>query len=132
MIDLEACAIAGEMLRAAGFERRHTSMKSEATYYGLPDRDEVIRVAAHRSRRHERTEAPCVATITFNAKNFQNEVTGIVLISRAFVIRTVAAAIGNYMLRCAGVIRSPARYREYWPGGRNEIAAVESMECAPP
>lgn len=38
----------GELLRRAGFERRYTSMKSEACYYGWPGHDEVIRVAAHR------------------------------------------------------------------------------------
>ena len=42
------CAAAAEMLKKAGFELRHTSRRSEACYYALPGRDDLIRVAAHK------------------------------------------------------------------------------------
>ena len=46
---LTACMVAGELVRAAGFEHRYTSMKSEATYYSLPGYHGLLRIAGHRS-----------------------------------------------------------------------------------
>jgi hypothetical protein len=111
MIDLEACRVAGEILKAAGFELRYTSMKSEACYYGWPGRPDVLRVAAHRHGHEDRWQMPVAATLTFNAANFRERKSGIPHLSRTHLMERLATAVGKYMLRTAGVEQMPSRYR---------------------
>lgn len=106
MIELEACNIAAEMLRTAGFGLRYPSMKSEAAYYGWPGHLGVIRVAAHRARRAELNGVPILSSVTFNHRNFKTDAAGVVLIPRDYVIRVVGAAIGQYFLTATGAIRA--------------------------
>lgn len=127
MIDLEACALAGELLRAAGFEHRHTSLKSEAAYYGWPERHQVIRVACHRAHRSELNGIPIIATITFNVRNFKLDRAGVSQIGREYLVNVVANAIGRYMLVSSGALQARARYRQYWTGGRTELTALETV-----
>lgn len=129
MLELEACAVAGDLLRTAGFEHRHTSLKSEAAYYGWPGRHPVLRVACHKAHRHELNGEPVIATITFNVRNFKVDAAGLTVISRGYVIRDVARAIGQYMLASSGAIRSRARYREHWPGGTEDLECLNALEC---
>jgi hypothetical protein len=58
-----------ERLKNAGFVHHYTSMKSEACYYRLPDRNCLIRIAMHSSRPPKRMHSgslPTVARITFS------------------------------------------------------------------
>jgi hypothetical protein len=127
MIDLEACALAGELLKGAGFERRYTSMKSEACYYALPGRSDVIRVAAHRVSRSERWQAPIAVTLTFNRANFEQKKTGLFEISKAKMLERLAIAIGHYMLRTAGLEQFPSKYRADLSRGSIEHPSVAGL-----
>lgn len=124
MIEFEACTLAGEMLRCAGFEHRYTSMKSEATYYGWPGRSAVIRVACHRASRSELNGVPILATITFNARNFKTDAAGVVLVPRSYAIRLIEQAVGKYMLTTSGVVKARRKFRDHWAGGDAELAAI--------
>lgn len=65
-------AYAIERLNKAGFVLKYTSMKSEACYYEHPSRKgRLIRIAAHRYKRHESVHFPydlgiVAAAITFS------------------------------------------------------------------
>lgn len=123
MLDLEACALAGEMLRGVGFEHRYTSFVSEAAYYGWPGKFQVIRVACHKAHRTELNGVPVIATITFNEKNFLHG-----KIPKQKVIKQISEAIGKYLLVSSGVVRARTKFRQYWPGGENQIAELVQLE----
>lgn len=129
MIELEACAVAGEMVKSAGFEHRKTSIQSEATYYGWPGRNPVLRIACHKAGSRELDGVPIIATVTFNPRNFKADTSGLPVISRAYVIRAVASAIGNYMLASSDTVRARSRYRKYWSGGEADIVPLDILEC---
>jgi hypothetical protein len=134
MIAVKACAIAGEMVRAIGFERRYTSLKSEATYYGWPGKEPVIRIGAHKASRATRGQAPVIATITFSDRNIRADKAGVRQIPRDKIIRTVAIGIGIYFLRTAEVIAAPAKFRDRWEGFRRELNGLDDVtdrEIAP-
>lgn len=123
---LNACALAGELLKGAGFEHRWTSMQSEAVYYGWPGRDQLLRVAAHRHRREERrgNGGRTVAKVTFSPEHFRERRSGLCVLSRPRLLRPVEAAIGRYFLVSAGMIRADERYREIWLDGGAELPAL--------
>jgi hypothetical protein len=63
---LEACAEASVFLKRAGFVLVNASMTTEATYYRLPGREGVIRIAAHGSGSKSMPGLPRVlAKLTF-------------------------------------------------------------------
>lgn len=90
---LDLCARAGTLLRSAGFEFRHASMKSEATYYGWPGERWLIRVAAHRQQR----EGDVIAAINFTGTHLAAD--GTMDISDEAFLAKVAHTIGFYFLR---------------------------------
>lgn len=128
MIALKACALASEMLRAVGFERNYTSMKSEATYYQWPGCVELLRVAEHKYRGREAGKLPCIATITFSEKNYKADQAGVRHVPRDDIVRKVAIGIGLYFLRQKGVVTAAARFRENWPGFRSELNGLDTCE----
>lgn len=127
MLDFEACAIAGEMLRNAGFEHRKTSMRSEAVYYGWPGRHQVIRVARHKAGQSELNGVPVMASVVFNERNFKPDAAGVRSISRGYIIREVGAAIGQYMLASSGTVRARARYRNYHRGADTDLPVLDNL-----
>lgn len=62
---LELAARAAEMLKAAGFVHVCTSTRSEATYYRIPGRHGVLRIATHPSKGAPYGLPPIYATLTF-------------------------------------------------------------------
>ena len=130
MITLKACAIAGEMVRAVGFERRYTSLRSESTYYGWPGKEPVLRIATHKASRATRGQVPVIATITFNDRNYPADQAGVRQVPRDNIIRAVAIGIGVYFLRTAEVIAIPGKFRGRWEGFRREINGLDDIsEC---
>jgi hypothetical protein len=111
MIELDACRLAALMVCRAGFERRYTSMQSEAVYYSWPGRIYALRIAAHKTRRNEYFGVPVVAHVTFNFRNFKLDRTGVSQISKTYVVNAVASAIGRYHLITTGCIRANGKYR---------------------
>jgi hypothetical protein len=102
MTELEACTYAADLLKRVGFEHRYTSMQSEACYYGLPGRREVVRIAGHRYGGAEYGLAPVVTCLTITASKEWSEVQ---------ICNLTASAIGSYLLRCAGVMPLSAKER---------------------
>lgn len=92
----ELCAEAGEMLKKAGFQRVHVSMRSEAVYYQLPGRYGVIRVAAHRGNKPPIGLDAIIAKITFMGNSFND--LNMIHISEGGVLNRIAYAIGIYMI----------------------------------
>jgi hypothetical protein len=91
-IGLELCDNASSLLRAAGFQLFHTSLKSEACYYELPGRPGLMRVATHKSKRatHRLSGRPVCARITFSPNMRPRSADGF--------RRMVALAVGQFML----------------------------------
>jgi hypothetical protein len=83
----EACQHAAELLKAAGFEFRYASMKSEACYYGLPGVPDLIRIAAHKHDRGIAGMGKIIARITYSDRSAKP------IVSEAHVHNTVATAI---------------------------------------
>jgi len=97
---LELVCIANDALRAAGFVVANVSMKSEATYWRLPGRHGLIRVASHRSReRNLNSMQGVLARITFRGGRSNR---GQVWISDERLDSQIALAIGVYILRSSG------------------------------
>lgn len=97
---LELCARAAEMLKAVGFERVTTSMRSEACYYRLPSRHGVLRIAAHGSSSGMIGLDHIVSRLTFKGSSF--DAPGTMVLSEDKFQTMVAIALGQYMLRsCA-------------------------------
>lgn len=95
---LEVCAQAGALLLRAGFEVRHVSMKSEAVYYGLDQRPELLRVATHSSRAKTwGLPGTVVSKLTFNGTGISPP--GTMRLHPDKLENVVARAIGIYMLR---------------------------------
>ena len=90
---LAHCDAAAEHLRRAGFRLVHASMRSEACYYGLPGRDGLLRVAAHRfsGGERQRTADPVHACLTFQANGLPQ--------SEEKLETMVALAVGRFVLR---------------------------------
>jgi hypothetical protein len=109
MTDLEACAYAADLLKQAGFEHRYTSMKSEACYYGLPGREEVIRIAAHAHGHGDRALMPIIVRLTFAAPSAES-----LSVHKSWdqVDNRVANALGYYVLRCAKALPHDAKERK--------------------
>ena len=99
MTPLEACTLAAALLNTAGFVFHYASMRSEACYYRLPDRSELVRVAAHRHDRGVAGLGKIIAVITFPADGGHGKP---VTFSEVHVRNIVANAIGWYMLRAIG------------------------------
>lgn len=98
---LELCARAADMLRSAGFELRAISRASEASYFALPGRSGLLRVAAH-ERDSDRTaskNAPVIARLTLTGSH--KDAPGTMRVSDAKFREMVARTIGFYMLRSA-------------------------------
>ncbi len=102
MTELEACTYVADLLKAVGFEHRWSSMKSEACYYALPDRREVLRVAAHRYAGPEFGMAPVIVCVTFTQSMNWGE---------HKLHDMTARAIGMYHLRSAGLVALTAKER---------------------
>lgn len=86
------------LLKSAGFELRSASMRSEACYYGLPGRDELIRVAIHSKKKPHPGLIKVVTKITINGRHC--DPTGEITINPEKIHGIVAGAIGRYMLAC--------------------------------
>lgn len=94
---LELCAKAGEILKEVGFIKTTHSLKSVATYYHWPDRDDVLRVAEHSIKSRTNGLNRVAAKITFGNDQPLSR-PGTLRISDEKVIANVAAAIGRYFL----------------------------------
>lgn len=112
MTPLESCTHAAGLLKRAGFDLHYTSMKSEACYYRLPDRAELVRIAAHRHDRGTAGLGKIVARVTF-PDELGGTRSGSPDYSEAHVQNMTASAIGWYMLRTRGALpytgRQPRR-----------------------
>lgn len=102
MTELEACAYAAGLLKRVGFEHVYTSLKSEACYYAIPGRADVLRVAGHRYGGQEFGLASVVCCLTITSSKNWGEVQ---------IAEMTARAIGYYYLRCAGVVPLTAKER---------------------
>ncbi len=87
---LALCSYSVEILKKAGFVHFHTSMKSEACYYRLGDREGVLRVAGHRFGRTEgrMISAPVWSCLTWPQKPPKN---------REGVHSHIVSAVGRYI-----------------------------------
>lgn len=104
----EAIEYAAELLVAAGFVLRFTSMKSEARYYSLPGKDDTIRVAVHRSDKHVvGVPGRIMAKITVTPSD------GIHGICHENIETRTAQAIGFYIMRTSGVLKYKGKQRIY-------------------
>lgn len=97
---LELCDRAATMLKACGFEFRNVSRRSEACYYGLPGRKELIRIATHARMKKQNGEAThVVARLTFRGGCLTGE--NQMRLSEEKFTHMVEMAIGRYHLACA-------------------------------
>lgn len=101
MTEYEACDLAAAYLKQIGFEHRYTSRKSEACYYGMPGKESVLRVAAHRYGGQEWGMMPVIECLTFTARQY----------AEIQVAERTAAAVGHYFLRGAGIVPLTAKER---------------------
>lgn len=104
---LELCNRAAEIIKGIGFQLRHTSLKTEACYYALPERgNDVLRIAAHSNPgpRDYHNNLTVVAKLTFTG-NCHDRPGEIRLAGRKFE-DMLARAVGAYMLNT-----SPMRVR---------------------
>ena len=95
----DLCNRAADMLRGAGFVLHTASRKTEACYYHLPGRNELLRVATHTSNGRTMGLGKVVSKITFG--NDASERPGTLRISNEKVESLVAGAIGRYMIQSA-------------------------------
>ncbi len=85
------CDQAALMLKRAGFVLESVSMKSEACYYRLPDRNELLRIAAHKYGGPRQTKnTDVVSKLTISKEMAPND---------EKLERMVATAMGYYFLR---------------------------------
>ena len=99
---LEACAIAAQWVRSAGFECRYVSRRSEASYYAIPGDDRLIRIASHQGGPQSNSAVglitgKVVAKITLSPNGAQAPA-GALKISHDKIREIAARAIGTYML----------------------------------
>lgn len=98
---LDLCNRAAEMVKDAGFVLHTVSRTTEACYYKWPDREHLLRIAAHSKRSAPpgiRVEM-VVGKITFNGCCHDDP--GKMKISDSKVEQMVATAIGYYFMRSA-------------------------------
>jgi hypothetical protein len=132
--DLEAIEYAVGLLKVAGFEHRYTSMKSEACYYGLPGRDEVIRVAAHAHGHGDRATMPIICRLTFCYRSHYEAGAGLPLHkSWEKVEEMVARTVGYYVLRVMGALPKDAmtRKHEQWRAKRSAGRRAAELSYTP-
>lgn len=118
----DACERAGAMLLAAGFEFRYQSKITETKYYGLPGREQHLRVSCHKSKRGPIGMPETVAKITFNEGGC--ETPGCIAISDEAFEHMVAVAIGFYVMKS----NKPAV--SSWKGKRGTWEAREAAHGA--
>ena len=94
---LNACLVAESLVEQAGFVRVHASQRSEATYWRLPGRHGVVRVATHKKRSKRGPDGPTVACITFQGQG--TEADGSLRLAPHALEFVVAQSIGLYMIR---------------------------------
>lgn len=111
---LDACDLAAAMLRAAGYEVAHVSLRSEATYYRLPGRAGVIRVAAHRHEKPPIGLDPVLAKITFSPHKFSGP--DHIGIREEAMRGRVYTAIGQHFVKSA----SPPPSKYVGPNPKND------------
>lgn len=92
VIELEACNLAADMIKAAGFEFRYASFRSEACYYGWPERTTLLRIAAHSHDKGVNGLGKIVSRLTLNSQSIKFK-------SPDTMERIIALAIGHYFLR---------------------------------
>ena len=94
MTPLEACTIAADLVKRAGFELCWSSRSSEARYYIAPGRFGTLRIAMHakggKSLRGQ--DGPTIVSITFPEANSRG-------FTRTAVENHTANAIGLYLIR---------------------------------
>lgn len=96
---------ASSLLKLAGFELRNVSMRTEACYFALPCRTELLRVALHKRKRPFPGLTSVVAKLTLTGRGC--EPAGFIWMRQDKIETLVANAIGRYMLRC-GVLAQKA------------------------
>jgi hypothetical protein len=104
---LEACAVAAEYVRAAGFTLVWTSSCSESCYYNFPGRIGTLRIATHRKGGAEGRDGPTIVSVTFPEGSANQS--GVMRVKPAHVENHTANAIGLYLIRAKrnnyGVVR---------------------------
>lgn len=85
------------LLKSAGFELRFVSRKTEACYFAWPGRNEVLRVAAHKSGGDDYGLNKIVSKITFG-QDAPKSRPGTLRISEGAFLDLVRRRIGEYML----------------------------------
>jgi hypothetical protein len=113
---LELCALAGQMLREAGFVLHTASRKSTATYYRWPGRSDQLRVADHAKDKKPNGLERVVARVTFSGAHAANP--GYMRISDDKVEQMVAQAIGRYFMRSTAPLAQLERALGSEPRGR--------------
>lgn len=102
---LDLCDEAIARLRSIGFERAHVSMKSEATYWRLPGRHGLLRVATHPSKRPPIGMDAVHACVTFRGPRRGRDV---LVCSQNQIEQMLTWAIGQYVMRSFAPM--PSRY----------------------
>lgn len=104
----EACNEAAAFLKQAGFVLVNASMKTEATYYRLPGRAGVIRVAEHTGGKSPPGLDRILARLTFLPHKALKE-PGTLIITESGMHGLVCAAIGRYMIASNGEVKRTYR-----------------------
>ena len=94
----DACRRAGEILLSAGFVCRHISLKSEARYYGFPDRKGLLRVAAHAARGEVVEGELVIAKLTFTYGSPREEREKNLVLTKDQIEALTASAIGRFLI----------------------------------
>jgi hypothetical protein len=108
MDSAEACRRAGEIVLGAGFTLRHSSLKSEACYYGLPGRRGLLRIAAHAGRGEIIDGQPIIAKLTFTYASPRDAQRQSLLLTKDQLEAQTASAIGRFMIASGFLITAPA------------------------
>lgn len=95
LVELHARACA--LVRAAGFELHCISSKTEATYFRLPGRTDLLRIAYHKSHGPTLGLNRVSAKITFG-QDAPKSRPGTMRLSDGAFLRLVALRIGEYMI----------------------------------
>jgi hypothetical protein len=101
MSPLEACAMAAEMVKTAGFEFRYASLKSEAVYYAHRGRWGVLRIATHgKGGKNEwAKDGPTLVSITFPEGGKHRD--GTLHLTTLYIENAAANAVGLFLIRAA-------------------------------
>jgi hypothetical protein len=92
----EVCERAATALVTAGFILDYVSQKSEARYYRWPDRDDLLRLAAHRKKTEPPGMKRIASKLTFNGSI--HILPDEIRIADEKIEGAVAQAIGRYFL----------------------------------